>query len=779
MQDYHRLVEEAIQAISVHSPTDYAWFGKSSARLPTRLRRALTPQDARNYLLYDLTTRLYDNFYLHGSVVPSKLEAHHSLRTGLTPFVAELSAANSGNGYWEEGWQIRAVEKDIVRVCRGDLLVWADPEDYMAAQADSLAPDMSVQLRFPKEFLSMSPGFYMALSDKPLRVDHEQTLVRIYWNLTADGAVCFMRLTTTLLNEAGLSFKLKVLCDPALFTRCDAAVIYILKRDYHAAAEILSRIYVEMETHLKPGIPVFTKPLAWGVGLAEDPGIGESFGLNRCRLVADAVIRAYEQGKKSTDERMKILVDQFAEDGINLIEPFLNAGSRDDYSIFSIPSHRLETIREIRTASSIDFGAETFLRTADELGWRLSHEAVWHYNQCNWIGAEPRERNREEEGPGMTYKALGPDLYSGTSGVALFLAELYSSSGAREARRTALGAIQQALDRTEALSLKSNLRLYTGVLGIVFAAVRIGIILSEQELLERATQLLHECVRERQEGREYDLLSGDAGAIVALMLLQEMVRDISLLDLARWLGDELLQNADDLDAGYSWKSPRQHYRQNLTGFSHGTAGIGYALLELFHATGEARYRRAAERAFKYERSWFDTEKGNWPDFREEGYQRKRNLLPQAFATFWCHGAPGIGLARLRAYEILNDATFRDEASIALNTTFASIETALHAGNGNFSLCHGLAGNAELLIYGRHVLGREWMDKSSLACEVGAAGIEASKRQGGIWPCGVDKGETPSLLLGLAGIGYFYLRLHNPAIPSILILRPEDFSSARS
>ena len=283
-------------------------------------------------------------------------------------------------------------------------------------------------------------------------------------------------------------------------------------------------------------------------------------------------------------------------------------------------------------------------------------------------------------------------------------------------------------------------------------------------------------MRERQEEREFDLLSGDAGAIVAFLLFREMLDDTTLLDQAVLLGDELLQNADDSGTGYSWRSPSLHYRHNLTGFSHGTAGVGYALLELFQVTGDIKYRVAAERAFEYERSWFNAEKGNWPDFREKGNQSKRHPLPLSYATFWCHGAPGIGLARLRAYEILNDATCRDEAHVALDTTYAILEMALHVGNVNFSLCHGLAGNAEILLYGRQILGQKWTDKSALAFEVAEAGIEISKRQGGAWPCGVPKGETQGLLLGLAGIGHFYLRLHNPEIPSILLLRREDFSN---
>ena len=771
MNDYLRQVEEVVRAISVHSPTAYSWFGKPSVRLPAKLRRKLTPQDARNYLLYDLTSRLYSDFYTRGIATPGKREVGNILQTGLTPFVAELSAANAGSGYWENGWQVRTVENGTVGVFRGDLMVWARLEDCMPGQTDLIAPDMPVHLRFPKEFLGMSPGFYMVLSDKPLNMDDGQMLVRVYWNLTAEGAVLFVKMATKLLNGTGLPFKLKVLRDPALFTRCDAAVVYVLKSDYHAAAEILSRVYAEVGTHLKPGSPIFTKPLAWGVGVAEDPGSGESFGQHRCRLVADAVIRAYEQGKKSLDERLQVLADRFAEENINLSEPFLNPGSRDDYPFFPRHSRQLEILREARRDPRTNYGAETFLRTADELGWRLSREAVWHGDQCNWLGVEPVEGNRGEDGPGLAYRSLGPELYAGTSGVALFLAELYAASGTSEARRTALGAIRQALERTDTLSLKSRLRLYTGGLGIVLATARMGMILGEQELLERARQLLHECVHECQEEREFDLLSGDAGAIVAFLLIREMLDDTSLLDLAVWLGDELLQSANDSGKGYSWRSPSLHYRHNLTGFSHGTAGVGYALLELFHVTGNVKYRAAAERAFEYERSWFNVEKGNWPDFRDGG---NRNNV-QSYATFWCHGAPGIGLARLRAFEILNDTMCREEANIALNTTCTMLETALHTGNVNFSLCHGTSGNAEVLLYGREVLEQGWTNKSTLAFEVAEAGIETAKRQGGAWPCGVDKGETQGLLPGLAGIGYFYLRLHNPAIPSILILRHEDFS----
>ena len=42
------------------------------------------------------------------------------------------------------------------------------------------------------------------------------------------------------------------------------------------------------------------------------------------------------------------------------------------------------------------------------------------------------------------------------------------------------------------------------------------------------------------------------------------------------------------------------------------------------------------------------------------------------------------------------------------------------------------------------------------------------------------GETPNLMIGLAGIGYFYLRLYDPvAVPSVLIMQPVDTANAGS
>lgn len=336
--------------------------------------------------------------------------------------------------------------------------------------------------------------------------------------------------------------------------------------------------------------------------------------------------------------------------------------------------------------------------------------------------------------------------------------------------------MRQALARAGDIPPAISLGAYTGRIGIVLSGVYIGRLFVDEGLIEQSLALLEPLEELAAETPEFDLLSGRAGAIVVLLILRELTGEPRLLGLAKQFGDDLLQRAEKTSTGYSWASPSFSTSGNLAGFSHGAAGAGFALLELFSATADNRYRVGTEEAFNYERHLFDAEAQNWPDLREhsgawdEGGRR-------AFATLWCHGAPGIALSRLRAVELFGDETCRAEAIAALETTHRDVRSTLPTRLGNYSLCHGLAGNAEVLLYAREVLGPTSDRYRELAIEVANDGVRSFGSPGLPWPCGTFEGETAGLFLGLAGIGLFYLRLHNTAIPSVLILRRESFSKA--
>jgi lantibiotic modifying enzyme len=418
-------------------------------------------------------------------------------------------------------------------------------------------------------------------------------------------------------------------------------------------------------------------------------------------------------------------------------------------------------------AASSSEHKDLFLETAASLGARICRDALWGGGVCNWIGFSMENLGGRWRN---VHRAYGGELYGGTSGIALFLASLHVATGERMFRRTALGAIHHALEHgTEEIAPPARIGAYSGWTGLADAALQIATLLGEDSLIAPARALLAEAAA-TDSARNFDLLAGCAGAIP--LLLRAAMPDAALL-----LGDRLIATASRDTAGWSWGEfgmPGVKQKGNLLGFSHGAGGIAWALLELHQATGESRFRDAAEGGFAYERYWFDAAHGNWPDLRDpevSGMSAPGATEAPVFMTAWCHGAAGLGLSRLRAWELTGDETYRSEAETAVATTLANLRGGTEMSQTNDSLCHGRTGNSETLIYGAQILGRpEWLRRAE---EIALQEIETCAAQRLPWPCGTyGSAEVPGLMLGLAGIGYFYLRLANPAsTPSVLIPLP--------
>jgi lantibiotic modifying enzyme len=363
-------------------------------------------------------------------------------------------------------------------------------------------------------------------------------------------------------------------------------------------------------------------------------------------------------------------------------------------------------------------------------------------------------------------------LYDGTAGVGLFLTEIAVATGDADARRAAAGAMRHAASRAHSLPEVSRSGLYAGRYGIALALAYTSRLLDEPTLTEEARLLAtpHSAITE---GGEFDLFSGHAGAIVGLLALDDLLDDEQFGERASEHGDALLAAADHHDDGISWRSGSVASTQGLTGYSHGTAGAATALLELATASDEQRYRTAAAGAFAYERALYSAAVRNWPDLRRNAHDAPGT--PSTYATLWCHGAPGIALSRIRALELgaqasAHDEAIRDDAIVALETTASWTKAVLPTGM-NYSLCHGLAGNAEILLEGAELAGERGR---AVAALVAHEGIENYFARGLPWPSGAHGAPTPGLFLGDAGIGRFYLRLAAPQVPSLLLARPTGF-----
>jgi hypothetical protein len=317
----------ALQALRIEAPTSFTWLGEPGPTLPPEVGSAMDPQTALSYLRFTLQGHLYANFYTRGTAAPARGTQDLQPEVGWTPFVDSLSAANSGSGSRDPGWVVEREDEDgRIVVSREGLSLWAQPDDVAGASAE---PGAQVSVRLPKELLRLSPGFYFALGNEEFAAD--EPVARMYWHLRSEASPRLIEQLTGSLNRAGLPFRLKVLKHPGSYLRCDAGVLYTQAADFARVRPLVARVHDELRPQLRPETPALTKPLGHGLGLAEEPPSGESFGMNRCGLLAEGAVRAWELGLTDAAERLGVVEATFAEAGISLDTPFLNAGSPDVY----------------------------------------------------------------------------------------------------------------------------------------------------------------------------------------------------------------------------------------------------------------------------------------------------------------------------------------------------------------------------------------------------------------------------------------------------------------
>lgn len=420
---------------------------------------------------------------------------------------------------------------------------------------------------------------------------------------------------------------------------------------------------------------------------------------------------------------------------------------------------------------------ERFLEEARDIGDRLAGAALWHQGRVNWATRGVPYVGGESQDPLPTLANLNPSVYSGTAGMAIFLARLARFTDDRLHAATARGAMEHALRRARYANASQVGRIgtdwrfgfYLGTLGIAWAAVEVGALLDDARAARDGRRLVRELASETTAPFEYDLMFGAAGGTLALLDL-DRAGVPEARALAEELGASLVRSAVDEGAGRSWGPRKAQGSRNLTGWSHGASGVGVALAALADATGRAELRETARAAFRYERDVYDAEAQNWPDFQRA---RPHGGKPPC-ATAWCHGAAGIGVARTLAFGLLKDDLLIEEAETARRTTARQLTAELATPGRDFMPCHGVAGTAECLWLVEEALGRR--DAHARAVSVGDHGLARYGRaaraewgEGVEWPTPVAHGFHPPLLTGLAGVGHFLLRLHAPArVPTVLV-----------
>jgi len=407
---------------------------------------------------------------------------------------------------------------------------------------------------------------------------------------------------------------------------------------------------------------------------------------------------------------------------------------------------------------------EIFRAEADRIATELKQRAICRGGSAAWIGLDWLG-----DSDVFQLVCLGPDLYNGATGIAVFLAAHAAATGSSpsaELARAGIALLRKNLKSRNAARIARALGIGggTGLGSIVYALTVMAKALGDAQLradAEAAVRLFSDQLIAAD--KRLDVMGGSAGAILGLLRLHRDSGSGEALGRAARCGEHLLAQARVGVAGRRSFAGQGAGGHGLNGMSHGAAGFAYALASLAAASGRAEFADAAAECIAFEDASYDAGRHNWPDLR--------NPEAPAWPCQWCHGAPGIGLARLgmRMRAAANGKINGALLATDIGNAVAGVTTGPPGAVD--TLCCGSLGRIEFLCEAAGAFERA--DLAELAAQRLAAVLKRAAAAGDYrWNTGKRQFNL-GLFRGLSGVGYTALRQAalrggDPAPPNVLI-----------
>jgi hypothetical protein len=218
---------------------------------------------------------------------------------------------------WEGGWRLAGADGPHRWLVERDGLVLSVADDELALTRGG------VRVRFPADPAPACPGWFAATATAgPARGQQASC----YLNGGAPArAVLFTDLLLGL-DRAGIAATARVLTDSSV-ERPDSVVVSVARADLPVLARLALGLSARAHTGLGDAVPAFTRPLAPGIAVADDPACGEPFLRHRCRLVAAGLAAAGPDAGAAA--RLVAVEAALAAEGLDPRALHLDPGSAD------------------------------------------------------------------------------------------------------------------------------------------------------------------------------------------------------------------------------------------------------------------------------------------------------------------------------------------------------------------------------------------------------------------------------------------------------------------
>jgi hypothetical protein len=336
--DTIRTLQKILGSIQIVGPAAFMFAGQIF-QVQNNIKMGASPAQSQNPLVVEMQQALYAHAYcrhFEGQVwqaIPMLEPAGEMNEI--------LSQANASRERWDREWQIAQVAPTgqvLAQKHRATRLLW--PGEFITQDGPGTPPRVGAHIVIysPRESRTLQPGFYFAFGETVAEPQEVFNAVRFYWSVSATGASELVQTLTRALNRFQTPFRLKCCSHRMLYDRLDAAVLYVNRWHARITAEVAANVYPGLQRYLQRETPLFTRRLAPGLSFAEEPGTGESFGMFRCRVLAEAVWSAYLQGTQDVGVRLQALRQLFTSYGLDFERPYLRTGSVDSYDLPAIPA---------------------------------------------------------------------------------------------------------------------------------------------------------------------------------------------------------------------------------------------------------------------------------------------------------------------------------------------------------------------------------------------------------------------------------------------------------
>lgn len=477
-----------------------------------------------------------------------------------------------------------------------------------------------------------------------------------------------------------------------------------------------------------------------------------------------------KQNIKCVNEIEALMEDDipYFESDFNLKTLYINSKSSiDNYfvnTIKEILTERVNKIDEISKNRQVMYIRNSILTTKKDLfhnetlhgeniglskdDIEISLRAIGDYIYNNAIFNSDKTtctyQNLNMHGDRMLIGPIDYTLYDG-SGLILFLYTLAKELNDEKYFNLA----EASLKGLEEISIKQNINsmipsAFSGIGSLVYLYYNLNQLLNETRFEEKYLEYINKL--NNYEINDYDgldVVSGAAGIIILASNIYIKSKEPVALEIVSKYSKFIYKKFNINE-------------QYLTGFSHGYSGFSLALFMAADILKNEDYYKLAIDIIMKEDSLYNYDAKNWIDLRSDN---------KSCLNYWCHGAPGILLARSKMTKFVKD----EDKKIITNRIPEALEMFLESGfnkKDNHSLCHGLLGNIDIL---RVILDELNLSKLNYKYDELFKKSLAYMSDDGVKYGLYNALGMVGFMTGISGIGYSILRGKNSKLPSVLAL----------